>query len=1426
MTPDQAIDAKVDPDVVSTLAEQGETSFWVKLDSRADLSAAKLLTDKDAKTTAVYEALTSHARETQADLIDLLKDRGAEYKSHWIANTIKVTGDVDLLGELAMQVEVATVESDAELQAVQPLDVKPTDVQPNGVEWGLDNIKAPQTWAEFGALGDDIVVANIDSGAQFDHPALVDNYRGNNGDGTFTHDYNYADPGGYCGADPVCTTGDHGSHTMGTMMGDDGQGNQIGVAPNAKWIATVGCGVRTCSLDALMGSGEWIVAPTKLDGSDPDPTMAPDIVNNSWGGSGDDPFYEEIVDAWAAAGIFGAWSAGNDGEFGCETNGAPGLYPQSFASGAYDVNNEIAYFSSRGPGRDGQIKPDLAAPGVAVRSAYSNGGYGLMSGTSMASPHTAGVVALMWSVAPALRGDIDATWEILETTARDTENLECGGTAADNNVFGEGRLDAYAAVASSPRDGVGSLTGAVTSEGTALAGASVTADGESMDRTTVSNADGQYLFGALSPGEYAVTVSKFGYITEVASVTIGEDEDVVADFDLDAAPSGAVSGVVTDGSGQGWPMYAKVTAVDTGVSTYTDPETGEYALDLPAGDYALTVEPVYPGYTTANVDVTTGQSADVALTVDVACTAPGYELDYSNLPAVEGFDATTTPEGWTVVDRGNVAMPWRFDNPDGRDNLTGGEGNFAIADSDAAGSGETFVDTDLISPAYDLTQLSTAGLSFKSDFRDLGTSEGSVSISVDGGETWTELWATETSRRGPTTEEIDLSAYADQTAAQFKFWYTDGTSYAWWWQIDDFQLGLPDCVATGGGLVVGHVIDNNTGSTLDGATVTDTVTGASGTSAATPDDANLADGFYWLYTSETGAHDFTASRTGWTDTTASVDVVDSGVVGADFVLGAGRLEVSTTSVDTNVTMGGSWTEEVELTNTGTAPVTVEVGEGNGGFTPQSGYEATNVPLDAPADKASAAESKDVAGAPAATSTPDAEGEWSPIANYPAAVYDAASATHDGTTYVVAGVHGSSLSNKVYAYNAIDDTWEAKANLPKALELPTATFIDGLLYVYGGTTGTTQSTLYIYDPATDAWTEGASGPEARWAAGAATVGGQLYIIGGCVDGNCASSTDVQRYDPASDTWETLSAYPESTAYIACGGVGDAIVCAGGYGDATSDSTYVYNANADEWTEAATMPTDVWGAASAVANGQLIVTNGAAESSMVLTNATYAYDLASDTWTELAPSGQARYRTTGACGFVKVGGRMQGNAPTVDSEMLEGYGDCAAGAADLPWLSTDSQTVTIAPGDSVTLEVTTSGKAVDGVDQPGSYTGALTLKTNTPYGNVTIDVSMTVAPKANMGKMLGTVTGVNCDGTTTPIANAQVQVRGPDGTRYDLTTDADGYFSYWFKKGQYTVIVSKDGWAADFNGFRVKAGRSVTADFSLGALGCTTGLSQIS
>ncbi|HEY7069386.1 MAG TPA: S8 family serine peptidase, partial [Acidimicrobiales bacterium] len=282
----------------------------------------------------------------------------------------------------------------------------------------------------------------------FDHPALHRQYRGARTDGTYDHNYNWFDPTQICPAGTPCDNNGHGTHTMGTMVGDDGTPgeNRIGVAPAARWLAAKGCESNNCSDSALLAAAQWMLAPTDLAGQNPRPDLRPQVVNNSWGGTGGDLWFQDIVRSWTASGIFGQFSVGNSGP-GCGSAGSPGDYPDAYSTGAFGIDGAIASFSSRGASRlGGGSKPDIAAPGVAVRSSIPGNGYVAFNGTSMAAPHVAGTVALMWSANPLLRGNVAATRYLLDRSAIDVDDTSCGGTPADNNVWGEGKLDALGAV--------------------------------------------------------------------------------------------------------------------------------------------------------------------------------------------------------------------------------------------------------------------------------------------------------------------------------------------------------------------------------------------------------------------------------------------------------------------------------------------------------------------------------------------------------------------------------------------------------------------------------------------------------------------------------------------------------------------------------------------------------------------------------------------------------------------------------------------------------------------------------------------------------------------------------------------------------------------------------------------------------------------
>jgi len=463
--------AKISPALQTILSSGDEATFLVLLTEQADLSHVAALPTKAAQGRAVYDALRQVARRTQAPLRAELNARGIEYRSFYIVNMLAVRGDAALAQALAARSDVATLEANPAVRAGLPESSENQAQAPSGIaaiEWGVRNVRADEVWA-LGYNGQGIVVAGQDTGYDWDHPALKFHYRGWDGV-TADHDYNWHDaihqndphtfPGNPCGFDSPgpCDDHGHGTHTMGTMVGDDGGSNEIGVAPGARWIGCrnmeQGWGTPATYAECF----EFFLAPYPI-GGDPltegDPSLAPHVINNSWScppSEGcDTDSLRNVEENVRAAGIVVVVSAGNSGSACATANEPPALYDASFSIGATDSGNRIASFSSRGPvTADGsnRPKPDVSAPGVGVRSSFPGGLYGSLSGTSMAAPHVTGLVALLWSAAPHLIGSVDSTERLIQETARPVIDYACGGDTDGhpNNVYGWGIVDALAAV--------------------------------------------------------------------------------------------------------------------------------------------------------------------------------------------------------------------------------------------------------------------------------------------------------------------------------------------------------------------------------------------------------------------------------------------------------------------------------------------------------------------------------------------------------------------------------------------------------------------------------------------------------------------------------------------------------------------------------------------------------------------------------------------------------------------------------------------------------------------------------------------------------------------------------------------------------------------------------------------------------------------
>jgi subtilisin family serine protease len=419
----------------------GEKVFVV-MKQQADLGGLSAIGDRDERLRQTYRRLVDTAEQSQASIRGQLRDWGVSFRPYYLVNGLEVDGGQLVRAWLRQRADVDRVLLNPQLRPLptEASVLRGNEPAPTEPQWNLTSIGANRVWDELDHTGEGIVVGGSDSGVDGAHPALRGNFRGGAD--------SWLDPfaTGAAATTPTDHNG-HGTHTLASAVGVG-----VGVAPGAQWMGCVNLPRNFGNPADYLTCLQFMLAPYAPGGDplrDGRPERAPHVLTNSWGcpqlEGCDAGALRQAVAALSAAGLYFVAAAGNNGPDCGTIDDPPALYPDALTVGAVDEEGALTDFSSRGPVPGGLAKPDLVAPGAQILSALPGGGYGELNGTSMATPHVAGVVALMWSANPKLIGDIARTTDILRRTASPARvtGPACGGTGV---TIGAGEVNAFAAV--------------------------------------------------------------------------------------------------------------------------------------------------------------------------------------------------------------------------------------------------------------------------------------------------------------------------------------------------------------------------------------------------------------------------------------------------------------------------------------------------------------------------------------------------------------------------------------------------------------------------------------------------------------------------------------------------------------------------------------------------------------------------------------------------------------------------------------------------------------------------------------------------------------------------------------------------------------------------------------------------------------------
>jgi PKD repeat protein len=655
-------------DIFEATPSEQPVSVLIFLEDRVDLDRLSSKLDAPDVTfhqrhVTVMDNLRGKASSTQGNLIGYLNGLEAsgaieDYQTFWLVNAIEAKLTAKQVDIISRRPDVAKIYYNYGIELIEPVDMTLGDGDVSAaVENGVSVVRAPEVWA-MGYTGAGILVSNIDTGVEGDHPALASRWAG-------VADARYAGHPEWAWHDPYLgindfpyDNGGHGTHTMGTICGG-APGDEIGVAPGALWIASAsidrGGGIERTVADAIL-SFQWIANPDGDPGTSWD---VPHVCSNSWGvttGHGyppcDDLFWS-YIDACEVAGTVVIFAAGNEGTGGLRRPGdrATDEYRNTAvaACDGHTAGWPLASFSSIGPTyctptSDSAIKPDIAGPGVSVRSAYPGQTYSSMSGTSMATPHVAGVIALIREA--NLNLSVDDVKQIIFETAYDL------GTPGEDIYYGYGMIDAYEAVllaegdttrphadfTATPTSGCTPLTVTFTDLST---GEITSWDWDFGDGGTSTEQNPTYTYNTAGTFTVVLTVTgPGGFDNETKASYIGVYDPPVADF----------SALPTTGNS---PLNVSFTDISTGSPT-------SWSWDFGDGVGTSTEQnPTYtyitPGTYTVTLTASNACSFDDEIKVDyINVTTPSYATP----PYSTGFELGYLDQYWSAIahDEGRIQV--------------------------------------------------------------------------------------------------------------------------------------------------------------------------------------------------------------------------------------------------------------------------------------------------------------------------------------------------------------------------------------------------------------------------------------------------------------------------------------------------------------------------------------------------------------------------------------------------------------------------------------------------------------------------------------------------------------------------------------------------------------------------------------------------